>query len=197
VSKPSLIVVTGPDGSGKSSVIAEMIRSLNLKHGEGFAVSASVWDSMLAFKSFRKEDVEKYLGGLSSPSRALFIFHALSNSLNMAQSGKARVIFSDGYFYKYAATELAYGVDPEAIRGACVSFQKPDYTFFLEISPEEAFARKEKVTHYEGGEKFVEFQKKAIRYWAELEKTYGPWIHLGHQTGIQERADQILKHVKI
>jgi thymidylate kinase len=182
MSKPSLIVVTGPDGSGKSSLIAELIRQFNLKHGEGFATSTSVWDSMLTFKAFKKEDVEKYLDGLTGSARTLFIFHALSQSLNTAQSGKSRVILSDSYFYKYAA---------------CAGFPKPDFTFFLDVSPEEAASRKDKVTQYEGGEKFVDFQKKAAGHWTELEKIYGPWIHLNNRSSIEERVEIILRLVNL
>jgi thymidylate kinase len=193
--KPLLVVITGADGSGKSSLIAELVKSLNLQFGEGFAVSTSVWDSMLLFKAFKKEDVEKYLNGLSGSARSLFIFHALSQSLSLALSGKAKVIFSDGYFYKYVVSELAYGVDRETVQGASVGFPKPDFSFYLDIAPEEAASRKSKITTYEGGSSFIDFQKKMAIFWAEIEKKYGPWTHLASSTSIAERVKLVLEQI--
>ena len=75
---PAIIAVTGPDGSGKSTLCARLCESLG-------AAKVSVWDAMASSGLFAtKGAVAKYFEDLDGPSRTLFIYHALSRSMDLA-----------------------------------------------------------------------------------------------------------------
>lgn len=196
-----LIVVTGPDGSGKSTICERVHRSLSAEKGEGFLEVASVWDSIAASGVLTKPAAVSYLSGLKGTARAWFIFHSLRNSIDLAKKKNPAVILIDGFFYKYLVSERAYRTSPEVLEGIAPGFEAPDRVFFLEVSPETAWARKGTSSAYEGGgtavqrEDFLKFQALQARLWDETEKKYGPWTHLPCGPAAEEHADRIAREI--
>jgi thymidylate kinase len=187
---PEIIVITGPDGSGKSTACEKLIPLLK------DAVSVSIWDSMLKTGKFAKEPLVEYLGELDQVARTLLLFHAMRNSLDLALKQKPEVILVDGYFYKYAASELTYGTKMEVIRGAALGFPRPSFTLFLEVDPKEASERKTSQSAYESGEEFISFQEKMLRSWKLIEAEYGPWRKISTKGGAQKVVDEIIRELK-
>jgi thymidylate kinase len=189
-----LVVVTGPDGSGKSTACAgarERLAARGVSCRE-----AGVWDALepapgLPRPPFAsRSEAERYLADLDGTARGLFIFHALSRALQLGRRAGPEVLLVNGYWYKYAASELGYGVDPAVVRGWVTGFPEPDQVFFLELDPETAWRRRQAATAYEQGpagsaesesekERFIRFQTRLAPEWETIEReARRPWIRV-------------------
>jgi len=204
MSEPQLVVITGGDGSGKTTVCRAVQAQLEKEWGAGTVAVASIWDSIEESGLFTKEQVGQYLGHLEGKARTLFLFHSMLNGVALAEKKKPKWIVADSYFYKYAAIERAYGVDAGTVNGASVGFRKPEAVYFLEVDPKTAWARKKKATAYESGgsggeeQKFITFQSKLSKTWAEIEATHGgSWIHLSTTAlSLQTVIDRIVSDAR-
>lgn len=135
---------------------------------------ATIWQSMednhRLFNS--KEDVLKYMAGLSVDSRVLFLAHSLRYALDKALKSNAKTVLIDGYYFKYFAPELALGANETLVRQLISQFPEPDLILRLQLDPSIAYSRKKKVTPYECGfnaavseENFVAFQNQVLDRW--------------------------------
>ena len=165
-----LIVITGGDGSGKSTLINGLLaKSDQLRE-------VSIWDAMDANLFKTKADIDNYLCTLTANARALFLAHALVQGLEKAHASSEAVLVANGYYYKYFASELALGADMELIKKLVSFCPKPDLVIKLEINSHSAFSRKERLSRYECGlhspseETFVAFQKQADVAWAHFDQ---------------------------
>jgi thymidylate kinase len=179
------ICLTGIDGCGKSRHIQHLKEKL-FQDKQLSAEILSVWDitnldryHSHPFISDRMA-IHRYLATISPPARALFILHALMESLVHLRQGKPRVILAEGYWYKYLFSELLHTRDRTAsgkLEPGIVSddafffrsvsgFPVPDTIILLDVSPEAVWERKPSVTPYECGfkppsrETFIGFQTR-------------------------------------
>ncbi|MEO8259494.1 MAG: hypothetical protein ABI868_19260 [Acidobacteriota bacterium] len=170
---PTLICVTGPDGAGKTTQIARIAEAL-AKRGRKKIVAMTIWDMLLdpstrgrvAFKS--PGELDSFLEVLSPMARMLFLCHCLYAALDLSLARRPDVILANGYWYKYWATEVAHGGNPQAMLDLMTVFPEPALTFCLDISADEAFKRKARLSGYETGfaaartlEAFTDFQARA------------------------------------
>jgi thymidylate kinase len=193
--KAVLIAITGPDGTGKSTIIEKLLseKSLSIK---GRAVSCSVWDTFNDSGFFKdKSQIEGYLKKLQGQSRLLFIAHALEHALAKAAGSGAAAIFIDGHIYKYAVNELARGANLREVERVIDVFHKPDLTIFLDINADAAVSRKIKVSDYESAGDFAKFQTSMQPFWKTLELTYGPWTHIDGAQSLDNVAKQTVSAV--
>jgi thymidylate kinase len=201
-----LICVTGPDGSGKTTQIGKIAERLERKGGRK-AVPVTIWDLLLdpATKGkipFRSPaEVDAYLEVLHPTSRGLFLYHCFHQALALAQRRKPDVVLLNAYWYKYYATEVAHGGDPERLAHVAEIFPEPTLTFYLKVDPEEAFRRKAHLSGYETGfanprskEAFVAFQKKAHDVLDRLAKQKN-WIELNGTESVDALTELIFKQV--
>lgn len=204
--RPSLLVVTGPDGAGKSTLCRNLIARLEQ---EGLKVrEVSIWDGLaevdgLSFRS--KADVMRYLGSLGpgeSIARVYFLFHAMAVALERAlrPSVGADLLLVNGYWYKYAVSELGYGMDWEKIRAIAAAFPVPDWVFYLSVSPQSAAGRKDSVSAYESGssQDFVEFQRTLRRYWERLRNDLASdarWIEVSGEQSEAAVLEQVARKI--
>lgn len=209
------VVLTGPDGSGKSTLCANTSRLLEAYLGSRTVACVSVWDATLASNLFAsKTAVVDYLNDLDGYTRTLFIYHALSRSIDLAQRKRPKYILIEGFWYKYAVTEIGQGVKQRDVLSASEAFAAPDLTFYLDINPEDAWTRKAKassrsqVSHYEQGlstqsgdtaERFLKFQKKLIPIWREIEtlskERNQAWIHTSALDAPEYLAEKIYHQI--
>lgn len=197
-----LFVVTGPDGAGKSTVCALARAALCSEYGEGSAVQASVWDALGDSKLFAsREDVVSYLGSLNGFTRTLFIYHALSRALDVAREKNPKIILVEGYWYKYAITEIGQGVPSQVVLSAAQGFETPDAVVSIDIDPETAWTRKKSASQYEQGvgtsglssERFQKFQQALAPLWLEFEEKFGPWTHISALKPPSAVADELVQ----
>ena len=203
---PLKIVITGPDGSGKSTACSQVRELLTARLGAGSVAEVSVWDSLAEQEGIRpafdsQKEAARYLGDLDGTSRTLFIFHALARAVQLAQRKQPQVLLLNGYWYKYAVSEIGYGVDPEFVLGAASGFAPPSHVFCLDIDPATAWERRQSATGYEQGgtsaggserERFLGFQTKLRQAWAGIEAQTGlHWEHLSALAPAEQVASEI------
>jgi thymidylate kinase len=206
---PKYICITGPDGSGKSTLIFHVINSLK-QNGKYKVEMISIWDMMLyipetkdliGFKS--KSDSDKYLSLLDPIARSLFLFHIFYQSLEYARKNREADIFIiDSYWYKYFATEIAHGVDRDTASKIVEIFPELDLTIYLNITPSIGFNRKDKCSGYEIGwadehteEAFVSFQQKAYEEFNKLKKLYG-WFQMDGTNSIENNLNTAMQKIE-
>lgn len=224
---PRLYCITGADGSGKSTACARARARIDERWGAGACREVSVWDGLLAQRTaqgievtpaFRtRDDASRYLADLDGPSRTLFILHSMSRALQLGmRDPSARVLLLNGYWYKYAVSELGYGVPSSVVLGAAEGFPAPRMTFCLDLSPETAWSRRQAATRYEQGpgeggdegsagvstrDRFIDFQRRLRESWALIEDRVsapgsgahaGPWIHLSAELAPESLVDRIV-----
>lgn len=197
---PLRICITGPDGAGKSTLIAGLIEALEARHGAGSAVHVQVWDALQGLLD--RAAAQRYLAVVDHRSRALLLLHAVSRALALGESSGARVVLLDGYWFKYAVSELEHGA-PEALFAGCAEgFPAPDRVFALDLDPEEALRRKAELTDYERGfgddpEAFLAFQRRLRARWEALETAVGPWTHLSALQSPDVLRDRVLSEIEV
>ena len=164
-----IICVTGGDGAGKSTQIAAL--SATLTDGGSSCAEVSIWDGLqdstisehLPFGSAAA--VYRYLQVLTPNSRVHFLYHALQLAIDLAVRKGADTMLINGYWYKYFATEVAHGGDPNMLRALTAGFPEPDLTFYLSTSADDALARKHRRSDYESGygdeNEFLDFQQRS------------------------------------
>lgn len=169
VTSVPLLCLTGADASGKSTQAARMAAAWTER---GMRVAtASIWDALtdpiqrdtLPFDG--PAGVHAYLASLGVYARIHFLFHALHVGLDLARRDEPDVILANGYWFKYAATEIAHGADPDVVVGLGSTFLEPEATVHLRIGVDSALSRRSEFTDYEGGfgEDPVAFQTRAHR----------------------------------
>lgn len=201
-SRQSLVCIAGGDGSGKTTQVARVAAAFEA-HGQTVA-PVTIWDAFLdpavATKlPFRPADVYGYLKVLNPLSRAHFLFHAIHLAFDLATKRDADVILLNAYWFKYFATEVAHGGDPEALRGLAAGFPTPDHVFYLRISPSDALARKGRRSDYESGygdeQQFLLFQQRSHAVLAGLAAELG-WADLDGTQTTSAITEQILDRLR-
>jgi thymidylate kinase len=189
-----LVVVTGPDGAGKSSVCEILLQNMDK------AIVIDIWRGLNESPFYpSKTSIHEYLKAIDPSSRALLILHSLSRSLHLAQAAKPSLIIADGYWYKYAVTELALTGDTSMMRVADAMFPIPSLTVFLDVKPETALRRKKEFSAYEAGfaddkddTAFHGFQTRIYDKWLGMRSLNPDWRILDTQPcSVENVADQI------
>lgn len=169
-----IICITGIDGSGKTSTISQLTKSINN------CKVVTIWDIMKSPEIFKqlpfknREQVDQYLSILHPSSRIYFLFHCLEEAIQLALEENVETIILDGYWYKYYASEVAYGNDKEKILSMTYAFPKPDSIFYLEVDFELLAKREKQYSGYESGysditkDNFISFQTKSSAILKEL-----------------------------
>jgi len=192
--KPTIICITGPDGSGKSTLISNVINELSN------SIEVTIWDAfniegVALFNT--KRDIDAYLCMLSPNARLLFLAHALQYAIDKALASEVDTIFINAYYYKYFSSEKVLGADQVLIDALISNFPIPDKTIFISLSPEISASRKEKLSQYECGcrvatsEHFIDFQKKVNLVFEAYKKP--TWFVLDAQKSPEVLKDTTLK----
>ena len=169
-----LINVLGCDGCGKSTQIEKLIgwvhddtplraRSLTKKNifdAARFPDTAliGVPDPNLA---------HRLLPSVNKENRALWLILMNLVLIQGDPPEMGEVVFLDGYWQRYYATEAALGVDESWMRAVCSVFAEPDATVLIDIDPKVIVARGRVHNPYESGcdfdcsdESFIDHQEK-------------------------------------
>ena len=143
-----LICITGPDGSGKSTLISNLL----IHFPE--AKKIGIWDALSSKKNVlfqSKQDIDNYLCELSPIARTFFLAHALQEAMQNFSKNQNEMFFIDSYFYKYFSSEIALNTPIEIVQWLVSFFPKPDLVIYLDLKPEICATRKNYFTRYECG----------------------------------------------
>ncbi len=205
--QPKLICISGPDGSGKTTQMIRIAEQLEHRGGQKVA-AVTIWDLLLDPVSKNKlmfrgpSEVDGYLEILDPIARGFFLYHCFYQALELAKQRKPDVCLLNAYWYKYYATEVAHGGNPEMLLQMAEVFPKPDVTLHLQVTPEEAFERKAELSGYESGfakprtkEAFIHFQKKAHAALEDLAQKEN-WIRIEGTETIDTVSADIWKQIE-
>jgi thymidylate kinase len=148
-----IITLVGADASGKDTQIA-MMKSHLESLGKSVQV-ITIWDSLSEFsaiedKKVLKQTVETFLLKFEAEARSYFLLSCLKNSESRVDKSKDYVLLN-GFYQKYWASEMAYGVSSDLWKKNTGVFLKADQMFYLNTPVEVCLARKENWSNYEQG----------------------------------------------
>jgi len=176
-------VISGPDGSGKSSICEKLQEKLNERGVNSKIIK--IWDAIKTTDRFENQkEVLSYLKNLDSLERLEFIFESLRRAygdIDLRNKTRRNIIYLiEGGWQKYAVSELGFGNSWELITKKLKSKNFSKYSnqvgklFYLNIGPEVAWERKQKASLYECGgvvpskNNFIKFQTGLQKYWQEI-----------------------------
>ncbi|MGZ3790152.1 MAG: hypothetical protein ACXVKO_01060 [Bacteriovorax sp.] len=166
-----LITLIGADASGKDTQISRL-KSHFLNENKKVQV-ITIWDSLLEFseipdKKMVRAVVETFLLKFEPDARSLFLMSCLKNSFSKLDPSND-VVLLNGFFHKYWASEMAYGVESAFWERNREIFSRSGRSFYLKAPLSTCLGRKTEWSSYEQGKgKFqskeslglFEFQKK-------------------------------------
>lgn len=126
-----IVVITGPDGSGKSTLIKKWVQ-LASEQSKLKIQEVSIWAPLFqepVRSSFpiSPNQIDTYLAALDTKARALFLSHALEQALEMAyRNPKSDLLFVNGYWMKYFACETVHGGDEKWLLDLAALFPKAE-----------------------------------------------------------------------
>ena len=189
-----LIVVEGPDGSGRSTQIAKLVEWLE---GNGhMTVQVGLKRSTLV-----SEELENAKQGniLSHTTLSLFYATDFADQLeNIILPGlKAGfMVLADRYIYTLMVRDIVRGMDEEWLKNLYGIALVPDAVFYLNVSPEElvqrTFSKNHVLDYWESGmdlglsrdmfDSFLRYQALVAQQYKKLQGTYNFTIIDGHRS---------------
>lgn len=191
-----LIAITGSDGCGKSTVIEALSNQFPS------SVVSDIWQPMYRENTLfnSKHSVDNYLCELLPEARSLFLAHAILESVQKQETNASDIHFINAYYYKYFATELAYGVSSEKLQDLIAWFPKPDLTIRLTVPLEVVAQRKKRFSRYESGgviaptvTDFVAFQQKSIQQWDKFKNE--KFVEISNEGPVEETLQLIYQAI--
>jgi dTMP kinase len=180
-----LIVLEGPDGSGRSTQIQQLVNWLEL-HGSAVGVVGLRRSSLVA------TELEKAKQGNVLTSTTMRLFYAtdfydqLENQI-IPWLKAGMVVLADRYIYTLMARAIVRGIDRNWVDSLYSGAIVPDAIFYLKVSPqvlvERNFMKNQSLDYWESGmdtalstdmfESFVKYQRMIRREFPRMEKEYG------------------------
>lgn len=180
-----LIVVTGADACGKDTQIASLVQHY-ADLGQ-HAQALTIWDSLQDFshiedKKTLMDVLDSFLMKFEPHARSLFLLSCLRNSLDKIKS-QSEVVILNGYFYKYWASEMSYGLAKSFWQNEVQGLLPvPEKIFYLRTPVEQCLSRRLKWSQYEQG-LARSLHKKALNF-------------NEFQHNVHKNLDQILHDIK-
>ncbi|MDB6026743.1 MAG: Thymidylate kinase [Verrucomicrobiales bacterium] len=189
-----LIVVEGPDGSGRSTQIVKLVEWLE---SEGhMTVQVGLKRSMLV-----REELEKAKQGNILSHTTLSLFYAtdfadqLENIILPALKA-GMMVLADRYIYTLMVRDIVRGMDERWVKNLYGIALLPDVVFYLNVSPEElvqrTFSKNRSLDYWESGmdlglsrdlfDSFMKYQALVAKEYKRLQSTYGFIMIDGHRS---------------
>lgn len=148
-----VITIIGADACGKDTQI-NLLKEHFSATGKSVQV-VSIWDSLSDFQEIEDKKtlqkvVETILLRYEPHARSFFLLACLKNSISKVKN-ETDVVLLNGYFHKYWASELTYGVDSNIWANTINSFLKSDSYIYLNTPVQICLKRRTKWSNYEQG----------------------------------------------
>lgn len=202
-----LIVLEGPDGSGRSTQIARIKTWLE---GKGYAVV----DSMLARSQLVGAELEQARQGNILGPTTLALFYATDfmdqfENLIIPALRSGFIVLADRYFYTLMARDLVRGADlswSEGIYGVTII---PDIVFYLDVTPRQLLKRRwqktNRMDYWESGmdlgisrdwvTSFLIYQGRLRRVFKDLQQKYS-FIMINGNRSISAVTRDIIAYIE-
>jgi dTMP kinase len=146
-----IITIIGADASGKDTQV-ELIKNHYEKLNKKVQV-ITIWHSMADFtvvkdKKLLQEIVETFLLKYEAHARTFFLMACLKNSMEKITIDND-IVLLNGFFHKFWATEMSYGVESEMWEKNICTFINVDKSFYLKTPVDVCLDRKTDWTKYE------------------------------------------------
>lgn len=190
-----LIAIAGFDGSGKTTQI-EAIANEYTRRGRTVMITAqpTVW--------FRQQPSNrKYLnnGGTTDEARILALMSAADRlshikDVIMPALAEGKVVICDRYIYTTFGLFIHRGVESSFISEINKGLPRPDYAFYLQVSPE--VLKNRLIERDKGKLKFEEQEIERIRsITSTYEKMSPQLICINGNQGIKEVTNEIMRYL--
>lgn len=148
-----LITLMGADACGKDTQIAHLKKHLEAQSKKVQVIT--IWDSLKDFseindKKSLQEIVETFLLKYEAHARSFFLLSCLRNSFAKLDP-QNDVVLLNGFFQKYWASEMSYGVESALWEKNVETFKPADQVFYLKTPVEQCLERKTHWSAYEQG----------------------------------------------
>ncbi len=177
-----LIVITGCDGSGKSTVVQWLAQELGAQGRTVHVVDTWALNQRDRYPecTFLSNDVRviKQCGtAMRSPERALFLLWMIAQAASIIRNSNSDDIFiADGYWPKHAASEVESGFPESLVRGIVDLLPRPDLTVLLDVDPQIALHRKSgQFTPYECGSVVAPSPKVFLDFQSRIRSRLSRW----------------------
>lgn len=204
----TLIVIEGPDGSGRSTQIQLLQEWLEM-HGYSVVTVGLRQSNLLA------KNIDDLLATNAVTRLTLALMYAtdffdqLENSIIPALHAGS-VVLADRYIYTLIARSAARGIERPYLEGIYRLALAPDLTFWLDVSPRVAFEREfrksQTLSFWESGrdmnlsadlfESFVRYQTMMRREFGRLSRRYH-FIRLEGERSIPEVNRDLRKRIAL
>lgn len=199
-----IITLMGADASGKDTQLAVLKKHLEAQHKKVQVIT--IWDSLSEFSAVNdKKSLQQIVGTFllkyEAHARSFFLMACLKNSVSKIDSTCDYVLLN-GFFQKYWASEMSYGVESALWEQNHSQFPVSDKIIYLKTPVEVCMARKTSWSDYEQGhglfvdqKKYLsreEFQKELHSHLDDISKKYKNCVVIdGSQTEAQVSVDLI------
>lgn len=154
-----VITLIGADASGKDTQIALLKQHFEEKKKKVQVIT--IWDSLGEFTSLPDKKslhttIEIFLLKFTPVARSFFLMSCLKNSLSK-MSTDSDIVLLNGFFHKYWAAEMVYGVPSSLWEKNISELSKSGSIIYLQTSVESCLKRKNSWSKYEQG--LAQFEK--------------------------------------
>jgi dTMP kinase len=185
------IVVTGCDGSGKSSAVAWLSKALGESARRVTVIDTWALNQIdrypeCRFLSRDVREIKRCGSEMHSPMRALLLTWMIGHAATLTQRSPATDLFlADGYWPKHAASEIELGFPEDVMHSIVGLLPRADLTLFLDVDPALALERKHGlVSKYECGmvaepsaSGFLDYQSRLRERLVEWTEMFG-WLRI-------------------
>lgn len=191
-----LITVIGFDGSGKTTQIEALANEYKKRKKEVLlTVQPTDW--------FRNQPINRHFlehGGSEIRARILSLMSAADrinhvHEVILPALNEGKVVICDRYVYAAFGVFIHRGVDSKFISDINRGLPKPDYAFYLNVSPEVLIQR---LNHRDKGT--LKYEEREIDRIISITRTYeqmGPQlINIDGNQEVDQVANSIMQHIK-
>lgn len=179
----TFVAIVGADGAGKTTVASALVkelvrRGLTARYLDRWDIVGNPDYPAAGFLEKNVPRIRQCVADMPTPARFLFLLWSMSLAVTAApeQTAHHEIVVMDGYWMKHAASEAAYGLEPEWVLAVSSAVPPPQVVLYLDLSPEEAWMRKQgNLVPYECGLDPLCSRSEFLRHQGRIRQLLHQW----------------------